>query len=343
MAWKERLDRLQETKAWSFARVLVGAIASAGLAWLVMRHMDWGEVSRIFSAFPVGWGLLGVVAIIASGVLRAYRWHVLLVREKISMWNLFLVQNAGIGANNLLPVRMLSEPIQLALATKRYGLSGPTALATLVVEHVLDVLATVILMALGVIFIPELRAVGIPLVGSAILFVVTLGVFLVVAKGIDTLPFVGRMGFMERFRFSLATIREHPTRVFISFLFTVAHWIALGVAGWALSHGLNMEVGLGAMVVLFLATTFFVSAVPSLPGGLGAFQFAMMLTLDLFGVPRSVSFTFSVAMHFVIFALPTVIALVVLPRAGMSLLGPLTRRRKPQADRTDSKATGVDD
>ena len=93
---------------------------------------------------------------------------------------------------------MLSEPIQLALATKRYGLSGSTALATLVVEHVLDVLATVILMALGVIFIPELRAIGIPLVGSAILFVVTLGVFLVVAKGIDTLPFVGRMGFMER-------------------------------------------------------------------------------------------------------------------------------------------------
>lgn len=320
-------DRLKQGRAIWVARIVVGAVISVGLAWVVMRGLDWGRVFETFATFPIPWALLGILAVAASLVLRAYRWRILLTTERISLWNLFLAQNAGTGANNLLPVRMLSEPIQLALVTRWYGLPGPTALATLVVEHVLDVVATAVIMGLGVLFIPALRTVGIPLVGSFILFVVSLLALLVLARGIDSLPFAGRVVFLARFHYALSTVRRNELRVFLSFVFTVAHWFFLGVGGWALGHGLGMNVGLGAMVVLFLAATFFISAVPSLPGGLGAFEFAVMLTLEMLGVEKTLAFTFAVVTHFVVFLPPTAIALIVLPRAGMSLFARKKQRQ----------------
>ena len=148
-----RLVKLLYRETPSWLRILVGITISGVLAWLAFREQNLEEVITAFKGYPVWSALLGLLLFFISLWFRAIRWRVLLIDEKTSTFQLFLTQNAGTGINNVLPIRILSEPIQLALVTKRYGMKASTALATLVTEHVLDVFATASLMGLGVLLL----------------------------------------------------------------------------------------------------------------------------------------------------------------------------------------------
>jgi len=345
MGFSQSVGRIRGSRKWKVGRLVAGAAVSVGLGWAVLQGLDWSQVFETFRTFPISNLLLGVLAFLGSMILRAYRWYVLLVKEKVTLFRLFLVQNTGIGLNNVSPVRMVSEPIQLAMVTRRYGLSGGTALATLVTEHVLDIFATAVLMGLGVLIITELRGASIQLIGALILFVVTLLVLLVVARGTAFIPFIGRMPFIVRFGDKIRTIQRAPGRLLLSFLATVGHWVLLGVSGWVLGRGLGMDVSLWTMVVLFLAATFFTSAVPSLPGAVGTFEAAIMYTLvTLLSVDSTLAFPFAVVMHLVLFLPSTAIALVMLIimwREGVRLRGE-EKPREP-AVAAISRASGAPD
>ena len=307
-------------------RFVVGVCFSLALGFIALRELDWNQVYATFRSFPIGYLLLGLLAYLGSLALRAIRWYVLFVEERISPLRLAIVQNVGTGVNNMLPVRVLSEPIQLALLTKRYGISGPTALATLATEHVLDIIATATLMGLGVIFLPQLRGLSIQLTGALILGVVSLGAVYFVIKGVPTLPLVGRIPSFERWTAAIASLRRERARLAVSFLSTVGHWGLLGLSGWVLAHGLGLEVNLGAMVVMFLATALFINSVPSAPGAAGTFEFAIIYTLGFFNIDRTDAVPFAFVMHAIIFLPPMLVAFLVLSGEGLSLLG----RKKTQ-------------
>ena len=302
-----------------WVRFAVGILVSLVLGYLALRAMDWSQVYATFKSFPVGYALLGLLAYFFSLVLRAYRWHVLFVKERVSLFDLAVIQNTGTGVNNMLPVRVLSEPIQLALLTKRHGISGTTALATLATEHILDIIATAMLMGVGVLFLPQLRGLSIQLTGTLILGTVSLGAIYFVIKGVPSLPLVGRIPAFVRWTSAMATLGRERRRLATSFVATVAHWVLLGLSGWLLARGLGLDVNLGAMIVMFLAAALFINSVPSAPGAAGTFEFAIIYTLGFFDIGRAEAVPFAFVMHAIIFIPPMIVALVVLSREGLGL------------------------
>ncbi|MBI2873431.1 MAG: flippase-like domain-containing protein [Chloroflexi bacterium] len=328
---------LRQGRAARWARFLLGAVASVGLGWLALHQMDWREVYHTFKDFPVSSALLGALAFGAAMVLRACRWYVLFVVERVSLRRLFLVQNAGIGLNNLLPVRALSEPIQFLLITRRDGISGETAFATLVTANVLDIFASALMMGLGVLLYPPLQGISIQLFGAFILSIVTLLVLVLVlvVRGAGGLPFVGRLAVVRRVVWAMNALKRERLRLTLSFFATAGHWVFLGVGGWVLARGLGMNVALGALVVIFVATDFFTSAVPSLPGAAGTFEFAVIYTLGLFSVGPGPAFAFAVVAHLIKFLPSVVIALVLLPKEGFGIFG-----RRPVPSVAVSEAAG---
>ena len=313
------LSTLGRTPWW--VRFVAGTLVSIVLGYLALRALDWGQVYQTFKGFPIGYALLCLLLYFLSLWLRAYRWYVLFVEERISLIHLAVAQNAGTGVNNMLPVRVMAEPVQLALVTRRYGISGPTALATLATEHVLDIIATAMMMGLGVLLIPELRGISIQLTGALILGVVSLGAVLVVLKGMPSLPLVGRVPSLERWTSAIATLRHHRLRLTASFLASVGHWLLLGLSGWVLARGLGLEVNLGAMVVMFLAAALFINSVPSAPGAAGTFEFAIIYTLGFFDISRVEAVPFALVMHVIIFLPPMLVMLLVLSQEGLNLIG----------------------
>ena len=80
----------------------------------------------------------------------------LFVDDKISINRLFIVQNEGIGINNVLPFRIASELTQFAVLVLRDGINRSTVFASLLIERVIDLLATVTVLFLAILFVPEM-------------------------------------------------------------------------------------------------------------------------------------------------------------------------------------------
>ena len=300
----------------------VGAVASVGLTYLAVRSLAWRDVADTFADFPLAYVLIALVPQAVSMLLRAARWYVLLRGETVSFKQVALVQNAGMGLNNLLPVRMVSEPAQLALITRRYHVPFPTALATLVAGNVLDIFATALLMGLGILLAPGLREgrVSIQLAGAFILFVVSVLVFIVIARGLEAIPIAKRMRFFQQIMVAVSLLRDMPGRLWLSFFGTVAHWFFIGVAGWVVALALDIPVGPLTMTTILVAATFFTSAVPSLPGGAGTYHFAVVSMLTAVGADPAVAFSFAVVIHLIVVLPPSMIALGVMWKIGAGLL-----------------------
>lgn len=310
----------QNSRVSQIARMVLGAAASIGLGWLVLKGMDWQKVAEAYRGFPISMGLLGVLAFFASISLRAFRWRLLFIKEKVTFSQLFLVQNAGIGLNNLLPVRVLSEPVQVALLVRRYGVNTATAIATLITEHLMDIIANAVLLGIGVLLFEQLRGYSIQLAGAAILGVVSVMALLLFARGARRVPIVGRFAVVRRFADAVAILQKSRLRLLGSLVTTFGQWVCLGLSGWFVAQGLGMSLSLATMIVLFLAAVFFTSAAPSLPGAVGTFDFAVIQTLDLFGIDKTTAIAFALVMHVILFLPSTVIALLVLPREGVRSL-----------------------
>lgn len=308
-------------KRWVTVQIAAGAGLSVLLGWLVVRGLEWEQFASSLRAFPVHLFLLALGAFLVGIVLRAWRWHVLFLRTRVSLLRLFLIQNAALGLNNLSPIRVVAKPLQLALVTRREGVGTATALATVAMEHVMDVFATALLLGLGVVLLPELRGFSIQLAAAIVFAAVSLVVFLVIARGMNFIPGVHRVAILQEAVTAAKTVGSSPLRVALSFLATLGHWSFLGLSGWIIAQGLDIEVGIAAVVVLFVGSVFFVSAVPSLPGGAITFEAAVVHTLRLFDVPEESALVFALIMHVIMFAPSTLIAGLVLPREGIKMFG----------------------
>ncbi len=303
------------------AQIVVGLGLSALLIWLLFRGLEWEKLVETLTAFPIYLFLLALGVFIVGIAARAMRWYILLPGEQISFFRLFLIQNAGIGLNNLSPVRLVSEPVQLALVVRRGGVNTATALATLVVEHLMDVFAVSVILAVSLIALPELRGFSIQFGAAIILAFVTLVVLIAVAKGMDAVPGSGKLPFLRKASAAVKSLGSSPLRLFLSFLATVAHWGLLSLSGWIIAQGVGVDISVAAMVVLIMGSVFFVSIVPSAPGGIGTFHGAVVFTMGRLGILSEPALVFGFIMHIILFIPSTLIAIVVLPREGIRLFG----------------------
>ncbi len=302
----------------------------------MVRGLDWSDFGQSLRDFPVHLFILALAAFLVAIVLRAWRWYVLFVQERIGFLQLFLIQNAGIGLNNLSPVRIVSEPLQLALVSRRGRISAATALATLAMEHLMDIFVTASLLGLSIVLLPELRGFSIQLAGAVILATVSLLVFLFIARGMEAIPGARKVAFLQRAVTAARTLGGSPVRLFLSLLGTLAHWLLLGLSGWIIAQGLDIEVGVAAVVVLFMGSVFFVSAVPSLPGGAITFEAAVVYTLGLFGIEGEPALVFALMMHVIMFVPSTLIAVIVLPGEGIKMFGRKGPRGRDQSAKRSS-------
>ena len=112
-------------------RMILGLAIGTGIGFAMVRDMDWGSLSGAFGDFPVRYGLLSLAVFSAATAMRAYRWQVLFIGDKVPIHRLLLVQNVGIGLNSVSPLRIISEATQFLMLTLRYRVKGEEVAATL--------------------------------------------------------------------------------------------------------------------------------------------------------------------------------------------------------------------
>jgi len=304
-------------RLFNVSRIAVGVIISVVLLWLVIRGLDWGLVVEQLSGVSIALLLLAVSVFMFASWLRAFRWQILFVNERLSIARLFIIQNEGIGLNNVMPIRVASEITQLAVLTFRDGVRKSTALATLGMERVIDVVVSTMILGLAFFLVPEMKDFK-PFVWGAIGFTfVVIAVVRVFAWSSESVPFVRRISFLFALTSAVRDLERQPLRLLGSSLVSVVYWILVGVTAWIIAEAIGLPMSPLQSTVVIMGTIFFATAVPAAPSAVGTFEWAVVYVLAIFGIDREAGFGYAVVIHAVFFLPPTIIAAIFLPREGV--------------------------
>ncbi|MBD3267058.1 flippase-like domain-containing protein, partial [bacterium] len=125
-----------------FLAIVIGVIC----LYFFQKQVKWGEVWQAMQHVEYSWVVLAVLLNLLSILIRAIRWQAFLGEPKVKVWNLFLIANIGFMGNGIFPARMgeLIRPFLVWRTTKH---TFPTALATIVVERVYDLLGLLLILA----------------------------------------------------------------------------------------------------------------------------------------------------------------------------------------------------
>ncbi|MBI4303140.1 MAG: flippase-like domain-containing protein, partial [Chloroflexi bacterium] len=95
-----------------------GILLGIVLGWWVLRNMDWHAMQLAIAKISWNVWIPALAAIFLSVFLQAIRWKLMLPGESVSTTRLFMVRNAGLSINNLVPGRgIVGEASELAMLT----------------------------------------------------------------------------------------------------------------------------------------------------------------------------------------------------------------------------------
>ena len=299
------------------ARIAVGVMLSVGLGWLAIRGLDWGEVSANLAGVSPTLLLAAIAIFMFASYVRAVRWRLLFAHDEISTARLFVIQNEGIGLNNVLPFRVASEASQLAVSTLRDRVNGPTALATLGMERVIDVVASTLILAVAFFLVPEMEAFTVYVWGAVAFTLVVVALVRFLAWGNEALAFVRRLRFLADFMAAVKDLERERARLLGSFLITIGYWLLVGVTAWVVARAIGLPMSPVTATLMIMGVIFFATAVPAAPSAVGTFEWAVVYVLAFFGIERAAGFGYAIVIHLVFFLPPTIIATLFLPREGI--------------------------
>jgi uncharacterized protein (TIRG00374 family) len=287
------------TRPW---RKLVFVILSIALGcaffWFASRNVDVAEAGRIFVSSD--WRLVLAAVCLFGGdlCLRAARWQVILShRADVPYLSLGRGLLVGYAINILLPAR-LGELFRADYTARLTHVARSAILASIFIERLVDLMAVLILVAVGVALagvhspaIYRAASIGILIFGAAVVF--TYAGTLRISRGMITSLFKSGSKFLPE---PIATrIMEivgqfggllqivQTRRLVVVLLLTIPIWMFEGAAVFCICGAVGVTLEPVSLMLLVggasLSTLF-----PSAPGFAGSYQFAFVVILGNFGV-----------------------------------------------------------
>jgi hypothetical protein len=288
-------------------QILVSLLISGAALWFSVHGVDLGSFWTDLARARVAWlGPMVVFAVLALW-LRALRWRVLLEGVgPLGDSSVFYATCIGFMGNMVLPLRA-GEAIKPLVIARDGRISMPAALATVAIERLLDMIMLGLFAGITLWLVPAgefLRMAAQTIVAVVLLAMVMLVLTIRYSAWIErqTQRVAGRLprflghflkegasGFLR----GVGALRDLRTLATV-FAYSALIWLA-AVFGFV-AGALALEIA-APLLPLGFATTVVVAAavsVPSAPGFIGVFWAGAEIALGMFGIPKSMGFTFGV-------------------------------------------------
>jgi len=320
-------------------RSIVGlAVSILLLAWF-LYSLDVGAMAATIRGANYAL-VIPAIAVYFFGVwLRAARWRMLVAPfAHVSTGRLFQAILIGFAVNNVLPLR-LGELVRTYLLHRSHDVSIPSALATILLERLLDVVVLCAIMTVVLVMVPlDGWVLALASFASLVTAAAVAGLLVLVLLprrllhrlfelGVGLADRLGRrVGSLARACIEGLRALEDARSVLAVGALSIGCWVAeLGLYYCMMvAVGFNSGIlSLGAgMVVANLAT-----ALPSSPGYIGTFDVPLQrLLTETFGVTEAAAGSYTVLTHAVLLIPVVVVGLLLLSREDLSFKS-LTRGR----------------
>jgi uncharacterized protein (TIRG00374 family) len=305
-------------------RAVVGAAVSVIALWFVLRSVDLERTAEILGQADLRWVAFAAGLLTLDLSFRALRWQRLLrpiaAIRYLPMFGYLLI---GYLANNILPAR-LGELVRVHYLGDREGISRASALGTVVVERVVDLVAVVAIasVALLVLSVRGIVASAV-LVGAAVaglfLAVLVLGIVAHRIPGADRLAtIIDRWPTIRSLARSLQgglAVASRPRTLAEALLVTAASWTVAILSFAAVGQAIGVELSIGQAALLSSGVAL-ASAVPAGPSNLGTFEFAAVEIGKAIGVPADSAFAMALLVHAAILVVTSVGGGIAFARLG---------------------------
>jgi len=305
-------------------------IISGAALVLALLGIDLRRVAGTLAQAEYIYLIPATVGMLAYLFARSVRWRLLLGPE-VSLSHCFWVTNVGYLVSNVLPFR-LGDPARAVVVGQGGKVSIATALSTVVVERVLDMLMVVALLAGVTPFLSEagsavgagLVAGGAALVASAVLLLLALRpdwgrrVARCVLGWVPRLDSERWMRALDELLEGLAPLRS-GRRGLALLTQSVVTWACVVAFYWAIMRALLPRPP--ALAAPFLVCVVGLGmAIPSSPGAVGVFHAVARYGLTVpFGVQTNQAVTVAFAIHTFQYVVGCLLGLVGLARESLSL------------------------
>jgi glycosyltransferase 2 family protein len=297
---------------WRKPQIWIGVIVSAVALFLAFRGIDWPQLGAALAQAHYVYLLPSAGLLLISMLIRAERWRWLYGerRARVPFTRAFNTLAIGYLITNMFPLR-LGEVARTIFIARDGAVTIAHTASTIVVEHVLDVLTVlgilVILLAGNSVPLPVWTAQS--ATASAYAFGAALIVMLLVVwqrtrverwaeQLLDRIPRLHTQTWLQRVIHILdgfAILQPGKPLVVIVFWSIIA-WLA---------SALTFHLALLAfvpnppfIVSLFVTvTSTFALLLPATPGGIGVLQYAIKLSLLVFGIGDTTALSFAIVFH----------------------------------------------
>lgn len=302
-------------------KVFFGVCCSFFFLWLVFRHIDFRSVGTTMALADIPWLMAAVAVFFVGYSFRIERWKAMLEHEAPHLrWkDCAGPYFASIAANNVIPFRA-GDIMRCFAFNKRMGTSSGVMLASLFVERLLDMLALLLFLGLGLLVFDSSAGLFFTIGGPVIIcaglagFSVFLWPGLVRRIAVFFTAVAGRFSptleqkIMAEVDGGLKTLRLVSARRTLArlVLLSLGAWLAEGTVFWCTAMSLAQLPFPGAAWLAFPVGTLS-TLVPSTPGYVGTFDFFTSKVMMEFGNTADVATAFALLVHIVLW-LPATLA-----------------------------------
>lgn len=328
--WLNDGELIPLSKRWRIG--LLGLLVSAAAVYFIASQTDFTLLRDALDQARWIYVVPCVVLLLVGLVARAIRWRLLLSGD-LPLARAFHIMNVAYLVNGVLPLR-IGEVARVYLATRAQPpVPVLKTTGTIIVERLLDLLAVVMMIALGLAFAdvpPVLRSAGL-LIGVAGFFGFALLIVLSRRRSLahrlldfagTRLPFLTRWdvaAWLDQFLDGLRPLARWRT-LWPALFWTLVSWALSVAAGYVLMYTFFPTASL-TVTGLYIAAAALAIAVPATVGSLGVYEASILIVLQStgYGDPYAVAVAFAVTVHFVNVAVHAVTGFIGFIAEGITL------------------------
>jgi len=327
-------------------RLIILALFGMGATW-ALSHVDWGDLQRrILGASPLYLSLMLAVWVV-SLFLRPLRFRYLLrilsQRTHVPYIQVWATNTLGMAVNSFTAMRA-GDVVSALLLRHRLGIDVHRSLTVIAADALCDFVCVSLLFLSALSFAPVSAAWA----GQA-KTAIAIAIFIVVAGVAIAIPLRHRLLVLvdlllrrfdvpwgERLQEIVHDVAEAASaiahwRVCLPLiLFTGLIWITIGLSYWFGMRAVFIEpsVASASFAMAAVALSFIV---PLGPGGLGAFEAAVVVALALFDVPLEAAIPFAIIAHAIQLGSALLLAAIVVITQKIDYRSLVTAAEKPGA------------
>jgi uncharacterized protein (TIRG00374 family) len=308
-------------------RILIGTIISlaalAGLFWFI----DFREAIYVLKQVRPIWLIPVLLMLFVSLMTRASAWRTIL-QDRISLWQSFLIVNAGYFVNTIFPFRL--GEITRAFLLLPSGFSFWDAFPTIILERMFDLLFAVSLFLVGLPFaLGFSQGVIYPHLMGVLALIGLVALYLMVRYRDPILLWLEERSFpwrgvqtwvTDKIRLAISGLEvlKKPNQILITIFYMSLSWGIALIYQYILLRAFIPEAKFIWAVFALGALALGVS-VPSSPGNIGIYEASLTLALTAFGVEGSVAITYALTSHLLSLGITTLFGAFAVVNKGYQL------------------------